>query len=395
MPLFIVLSFFPPLFHKQEILFFLLFFSALWVSWQTGRGLTVRTPITLPLLAFILWVLITIPFAIDPMYSFGEWRKLLVQAFVFYWGSLVLRDQAPETVASRVLFAVLVGAGALSCVSIQDFIARGGTWRDRVVRAWALGSDYNWLTTYMVIAIPLIVSAFASFKERWKQGLAVLVAAGALIAQAASYTRAGWLGMVAEGLTLAALTARRKIVVGIVLGILLSTAGLFYLAQLGYQKQTVDPWTFDARLAVWKLQASEVLEHPLTGIGYGSQTFMKRFESYEEAQKANGPHSTFLMVAMGSGIPAVLCLLWVFIASWRALLAVARKSSGVQHYFLLAVIVMLAGFFIRNLFDYMFAGSLGYLFWVVLAAGHVIITSMHSPRSTVTGRHIDLLKSDS
>jgi hypothetical protein len=31
--------------------------------------------------------------------------------------------------------------------------------------------------------------------------------------------------------------------------------------------------------------------------------------------------------------------------------------------------IVLVGFFCRNLFDYMFAGSLAYLFWILMACG--------------------------
>jgi len=34
-----------------------------------------------------------------------------------------------------------------------------------------------------------------------------------------------------------------------------------------------------------------------------------------------------------------------------------------------AVAVVTVGFATRNLFDYMFAGSLGYLFWIIMAVG--------------------------
>src|SRR5713226_7939606 len=85
------MSFFPALFHLEEYLFFALLAVALWTGWREGRVIWVRSPIDVPLLLLVGWVLLTIPFATDTWYSFAEWRKLVVQALVFYWALLVLK----------------------------------------------------------------------------------------------------------------------------------------------------------------------------------------------------------------------------------------------------------------------------------------------------------------
>jgi O-antigen ligase len=150
-------------------------------------------------------------------------------------------------------------------------------------------------------------------------------------------------------------------------------ASLSALAAFGYHRQTIDPWTLDARLAVWKLQVNETLEHPLVGIGYGSATFMKRFGNYPETEKANGPHSAVLMIAMGSGIPGVALLAWVIAAAIRPLVFTAKHSvDQAKQLFALGIAVMIVGFVTRNFFDYMFAGSLAYLFWILLGTGLAI-----------------------
>ena len=44
-------------------------------------------------------------------------------------------------------------------------------------------------------------------------------------------------------------------------------------------------------------------------------------------------------------------------------------SDRVVYALTIGVAIMVIGFAVRNLFDYMFAGSLAYLFWILLAAG--------------------------
>src|SRR5262245_8014617 len=71
------MSFFPFLFRYQEYAFLSLLVMGLSLTWFDRTTPLVRTPIDLPLLGFVGWMLCTIPLAIDPAYSFSEWRKLV------------------------------------------------------------------------------------------------------------------------------------------------------------------------------------------------------------------------------------------------------------------------------------------------------------------------------
>ena len=151
------LSFFPRLFHFQEYAFFLLLAVALCLAWVERVNPWVRTPIDLPLLGFVGWVLCTVPFATDPSYSFSEWKKLVAQVLVFYWAMFVLRRCRPVELSRQIVWAVVLGSLVLTGYALVDFILRGGTWRDRIVRAGAPFSDYNWLSTYLVLVIPILI----------------------------------------------------------------------------------------------------------------------------------------------------------------------------------------------------------------------------------------------
>jgi putative inorganic carbon (hco3(-)) transporter len=221
----------------------------------------------------------------------------------------------------------------------------------------------------MVVAAPLLVAAVVGSRQWWTRFSSLAAVLLTLLTQLVSYTRAGWLGMMAQGVFFGLVTTRRRLL-SMLAGCLLFAIGLLALSQAGYQRSTIDPWTLNARLAVWKLGMGDIIKHPLVGVGYGSDTFMKRFAGYPETAKANGPHSAFLMVAMGSGIPALIFLLWIFVACIHALMKVAKiRSDPLNHAVTIAVAVMIVGFITRNLFDYMFAGSLAYLFWILVATG--------------------------
>lgn len=372
------MSFFPRLFHFEEFLFFALFVIALGTAWREGRTMWVRTPVDLPLLLFLGWVLLTIPFATDPAYSFTEWRKVVAQVFVFYWALLIFRVHSDEVMIRRIVAALVIGTALLCSYALMDFLGRGGTWQDRYIRAGAPSSDYNWLSTYIVIVIPFLVAVAVISSSIWQRIFSMCVAGLALFAQVVSYTRAGWIGIVAQGLSFGLLTASRKLIMWILAGCLMGGIGLIALNQTGYQRQTASTDNLQFRLVLWEKGIQEIASHPIVGVGYGNETFFKRFGGHPKTGQPAGLHNTFLMVAMGSGVPAVAFLLWTFIAAVLNLLPKKQKlSDWIASAVMVATAIMIIGFAVRNFFDYMFAGSLAYLFWILVAVGLTLRTSLN------------------
>lgn len=373
-------GFFPSLYHVQEYAFVLLFVVALSVAWAEKINPYVRTHLDVPLIAFVGWVLLTVPFAIDPAYSFSEWRKLVAHLLVFYWAMFVLRVHGEAEPIPKVLLAVVLGSLALSIFALQDFLIRGGSWKDRQVRAAAPSSDYNWLTTYLVLVIPLLIGWLLTQSSRAARALATLSLVGSVLAQIAAYTRAGWVAHFTQALGFVLIVRRQRVVMWLLVGGILAGSALMALSSVGYQQETTDPWTFSARVKTWQLGFQQVLEHPILGIGFGNDTFSKVYVAEIEADKSKGPtekvlsalHNTFAMVLMGSGMPALILFIWIIVRAMRELLEGVRVSALFQSRSMVlrtAIALAVIGFVVRNVFDYMFAGSLASLFWIFLAIG--------------------------
>ena len=94
--------------------------------------------------------------------------------------------------------------------------------------------------------------------------------------------------------------------------------GLLAVSEIGYQRETIDPWTFSARVKTWRLGLHQVVQHPLVGVGYGNDTFLKVYMAEIEAEKGKGAvekvlpglHNTFAIVLIGSGVPAIILFIW-------------------------------------------------------------------------------------
>jgi heptosyltransferase-3/putative inorganic carbon (HCO3(-)) transporter len=372
------LSFFPRLFHFQEYVFFFLLAVALCLAWVERVNPWIRTPIDLPLLGFVGWVLCTVPFAADLAYSFLEWRKLVAHVLVFYWAMFVLHRYKRIELSKHIIWTVILGSLALSSFALVDFILRGGTWKDRLVRAGAPYSDYNWLATYLVLVIPILIWWVVTHRAFWTRALGILTLVMAGLAQSAAYTRAGWVAHFAQAVGFGLMAGRRRLVIWVLVGAVAMGGGLLAVSQIGYQRDTVDPWTINTRMKTWRLGFDQVVRHPFVGVGYGYDTFMKVHAIEIEADEAKsvkermlkGLHNTFAMVLMGSGVPAVILFIWIFVHIVSTLTKEWRRSTTAETKgVLVAVAVVTIGFATRNLFDYMFAGSLAQLFWILVAAG--------------------------
>jgi putative inorganic carbon (hco3(-)) transporter len=373
-------SFFPMMFRYQEHAVIILIMLCLGMCAVERMSPWIRNPLDLPLWLFMGWVLCTVPFAIDSAYSFAEWKKFVAQAGVFYWSLLVLDRCRREELPQQILRAVMVGGTILALYALVIFFDSGGTWRDRFVRAHGFGSDYNWLSTYMVMTIPVVCSLMVMGRVAWIRGTEILALSLTTGAQVFSYTRAGWLGHAAQGMALALMIGGRRLALA-VLGLMsIAGVGLFVASQAGFQTDTVAAKTVDTRLTVWTIGLHEVSTHPVVGIGYGNNSFIKKFPEYSVARQDQLPegdriipamHNTFLMVTLGSGLPALGCFVWIFVSLIRQLIPAPWTAepgnlfSGMAAGIGLAVI----GFAVRNFFDYMFMGSLSHLFWLLAAVG--------------------------
>jgi O-antigen ligase len=319
---------------------------------------------------FIGWVLLSIPFAIDPAYSFGEWRKLMASVLVFYWVLLILQNNENNRIYFFLLGTVVIGIVVQCSYALIEFAAQGGSWRHRHIRATAPISGFQELTTYMVMAIPWLIVAIVLARSWWERLFSYGAVVLALFAQVFTYTRAGWLGMLAQGIGFGVMTKRPSIRIVLFIGLACASFGLFFIFQMGYQQDLFHPWTLNARLAIWELGVQEMLKQPIFGLGFGINTFEPWVEELPPSGGRMHLHNTFLMVGVGSGWPALILFVWVLVEAVRSLLnGVREMTDPLPRGVMIGAALMVLGFVVRNLFDDMFKGSLAYLFWIILAVG--------------------------
>jgi O-antigen ligase len=373
------------LFIERNGFIILIVLLALWCA-VNRRHFFLRTPIDLPLAAFVAWVAFTVPFAAFPAYSAKEFAKLLQQGLIFYGVVFFFR----EPIHRRRLIRLLIGTLAVvSAYGMGQFDMRPWMGRDapggreyHLIESFLSGDVA--LTTYLVMLTPLSAALAVYGSERWKRGLAGGVTGMAVLCQFLTFSRAGLLAMLGEAFVFVWIAGRRKVAYwagAVVLMLVVGSAGLLIANEQdpemlrfipGASKLTM--YNLEARFTIWKFGLEQLWDHPIVGIGFGKDNFhlvtqseSRKLESSAATAIPAGTHNTFLDVAVGAGIPALAGFLWLLGAIVRAGLHQWRRLSGPwENALALTVITVVAGMAVRNFFDHMWVGTLAVQFWVLV-----------------------------
>ncbi|MGQ0812570.1 MAG: O-antigen ligase family protein [Nitrospiraceae bacterium] len=355
---------------------------ALLVLWCAinRRHFLFGTPFDVPLLAFVGWVALTIPFAIFPEYSVKEFGKLLQQMVIFYAVIFFFRERS----ARRQLIYLLIGQVLL--VSLYG-LTQVDRHNSQAVVSF-LPAEV-WLTTYLVLFTPVFL-AFAYFEQATPSKMFYTV--GGILASAClvlTQSRAGLLALFCELWILAWLLRRRFTLIvaaGFTVTFLL-VALLFVRVETdanGNHYATVSAnvpirtslGSVIHRFDIWAFTMTQIPQHIWIGIGYGKDNFKLVYgDEPEEVRpghagvKNHGTHNILLYLALHVGLPGALLFVWLFVSLVRRLIQEFRQSERlIARGVLLGTAVGTCGLGVRLMFDQMFVGTLAIQFWVLVAA---------------------------
>lgn len=368
------------LFLERNGFLILLVLLGLWCV-HSRRHFFLRTPLDLPLVAFVLWVGFTIPFAAYPDYSLKEFGKLLQQGLVFYAVVFFFQDRAQWSRLVWLLTGVFVIVAANGLLQFDETVHGGGSFLRAEV----------WLTTYLIMMLPLCF-ALAWYEENpWLKGLWAGSTAIATACLFLTQSRAGLLAFLAELWALAWLLKRRAMVlaatavtVTLVVALLLLVrvtttpdGGVAVVPKVSIPIKTSTS-SFVHRLDIWTFALERIAQHPLVGIGYGKETSKMLYGQTPEENlppghapiRKHGTHNILLEMALLVGIPGLLVFVWLAVSVLRTVVEGFRRATDrFAKAILLGVSVSMIGLAVRTQFDQMVVGTLAIQLWVMVAVG--------------------------
>ena len=399
--------FFTQLDHIVEYIFFSLLIVWFLAHWKNGTLQWVKTPLDIPILLYVVWALICVPFAIDQAYSFHEWRKIVAKILLFFF---VVHTVKTKQDVHNVLLAAAVGVGILALLESAYFFWLGHAVWDmaeeiscvrrwtsvsvygvdrlttcyKIARAGGFSGDWQWFSSYLVIGLPLLWVGWkmaednsSRFRILWAIGLGV-----SFVGLFLSHTRAAWVAIAVQIFVYILLKIRNNwwwafggaSLLFCVLLVLLS------LPPVQQKMSTLSAFTeihsLEVRFKTWSLALQDFSDRPLVGIGPGKHSFSKLHPdvgiSSEHIEWNAKPwdglhaniHNTFLARLVQVGLPGFLFFSWIFIVIMSRGATLFQSSDEFASKLALFTGLMVLGLITRNFFDDMFNGLVAYLFWL-------------------------------
>lgn len=360
------------------------------------------TPIHL--LVLLYWGIATAATALSPVKkaAFVGWSKLTLYLLLFALMARVLRS---PRLRSWLITIYLHVASIVSIYGIQQWLLGAdalATWVDpesplaKTTRVYSYLGNPNLLAGYLVPAVAFSIASVFAWRGWLPKALAVTLTVLNTSCLVLTFSRGGWLGMVAAVFALLVLLVYwwsvylpsfwRTWALPIVLGG--SAAFVIFAVVLvePLRDRVVsifagrDDSSNNFRINVWSAVLEMIGDRPILGIGPGNTAFNKVYPLYQRPRfSALSAYSIPLEIAVETGLIGLSCFLWLllvtFYQGWVQLQRL-RAIASPEGFWLIAAIASLLGMLTHGLVDTVwYRPQVNMLWWFAIA----IIASYYSP----------------
>ena len=323
--------------------------------------------------AYACVALISCVNAVVPMQSLGEVRvEILYCLLVFLMGVTWAKQRdllepfaCVAAAANLILVAIGLGVAGFG-KSIPELLQLPG-W----VRA---GLNANYLLTMAALVFYLGWTQWIKGKHALSVGIFLLLIADVL-SMFVSLNRQALVALATGLLCAAILLLQRSFTwkrVGAAVGVVLIVTGLIFV-QVLHRAETIEnidsiaqtTVSRDVRWKLWKFSMEKIVEHPLTGGGFGRAVFEKLYPDFmPDDPMIWHAHNMVLNKGIQMGIPGIAAFLLLWFALLRAF-AAHLGSPANRGAIAIVGITTLATVFMKNMTDDFFVRDMALWFWMV------------------------------
>jgi len=353
------------------------FWLLLTLSDDTATNANGITPIHI--LVFLYWGIATVATSLSPVKkaAFTGWTKLTLYLLLFVLCARLLKSNRIRSwlIAVYLHISLIVSVNGLR----QWFFGAEAlaTWVDpesslsKTTRIYSYLGNPNLLACYILPAVIFSAIAIFAWRSFPKKALALTMFIVNSACLVLTFSRGGWIGLVASFLVLLVLLLYwwsidmpafwRTWSLPILLG---SLAVLFVRAVLFVEPVRERFFSIFAgrgdssnnfRINVWMAAIEMIKDRPVIGIGPGNNAFNKIYPLYQRPNyTALSAYSVFLEVAVETGLVGFFCFLWLLVVTFNSGLLQLRRlrlQRNIQGLWLIAGIVTLAGMLAHGLVD--------------------------------------------
>jgi putative inorganic carbon (HCO3(-)) transporter len=315
------------------------------VRWfKQGAVIWKRTPLDLPLLAFIGTAALSSLFAVNRNVAifgvYDRWEGLLtiVTYALLFW--LAVQLLSSEAEARGLIWSLLISGYVVGAIAIlqSGFGLLGGGYfqgANGVLRADATLANPDFTGIFLAMLLPVALAKLVSRRPAVTRVLAANLVVVLLLGLIATYTRAAWIGAVVGVIIVLVLRRGRfhvwplvistsVVIIGfaLVAGVAASAppgarggVGHAVLARI-VSITDLTSGTQNERLGTWADTLRLIASRPI--LGFGPDTFGLVYPQFETSNKLgvlwDKPHQDALGVAASQGILGLLAYIWILAA---------------------------------------------------------------------------------
>lgn len=251
-----------------------------------------------------------------------------------------------------------------------------------------MGNPNNY-AEMLVLTLPFFFAAVLNAKSLLKKGFFILLMVPLFASLALTLSRSAWIAF-AIGLFVFLFFKDRRLIPAV---ILLGIAGIPLLPEWVYRR-ILTIWnpndsSINYRTLIYKTVAPMFQKYWLTGVGLGSESFMKVCQNYALYTTLTPPHThnLFLQVWIENGILGILVFLWVIFRMVKnSVLRIFSKTDEYINNILMAGLASTAGILVMGLAEYIwFYPRVMLVFWMVIG---IILAALgvSSRKNIITGK---------
>jgi O-antigen ligase len=326
-----------------------------------------RSPLTLPAAVLLLAGAVSVVISGDHRGGLGLYRAYFLEPAAF---GLVLAAACGTArragvvllgfAAGGVVAAILNGAVVLQ--AIRHHVLNLATTPPVVIYQTA-----NDVALYLVPLIALAAAVFLYARTRAERVVSAIFLLIAVPAVVLSFSRGGYLALVAVGLGLALSHRRARLLVPVFLvAILALTQVPLIKPRIAYELHPVPGNTLDFRFRIWGQTLRLLSHHPVLGIGLSNyKQAMGPF--WEDLPQVIYPHNIVLNFWAVTGLLGLIAFAWLTGQAFVMALRGWRRHSPDWRPYELGVFLFLIGMIVHGLVDVpFFKNDLALQYWAFL-----------------------------
>jgi O-antigen ligase len=351
----------------QEICFYSsLAFLALLYGFDK-RSISFSTPLTGPFLLFSAWVFGSLFFSIDPQNSVHDFFAYLMKDMALFF--LVYTIFGSKKRFVLLTWLIIVSTGIFSFGGIIYFYGILNTPLEERLGLPEVGLGVNYIGYVTVLALAFSATHFLLFRTCLGTLISFFSVTGAILATLYAQTKGTFLGF----MPLLVILFNRKralVLVSVIVGLLILTLPVKRMFTSATSIVEND------RPIIWYYYFQIIKDHPVTGIGFGMQTYTPELlNTYAKGSSAPyklvrfyAPHNTFVDVTVRCGIPGLVLFLYILFAFARTGVGIVRNSQDpFVKGWALCLLAVFASYLIQGLFSDMLLGIQVKYFFIILA----------------------------